>query len=181
MSTPDIAKIYGIGAEFKSVVELYEAAEKVRDRGFQFWDVYSPFPIHGMDQAQGLKRSWVSALSLIGGFTGFTTGLLLETITSVFVYPMIVNGKPFFSLPAFFPVMFELTILFTAFATVFGMLAINMLPKWYNPVFNWDRFSKVTDDSFFIVIETLDPRFDGPNTAAFLNSLGGTNITYISK
>ncbi|HSI85970.1 MAG: DUF3341 domain-containing protein [Candidatus Methylacidiphilales bacterium] len=181
MSNVDIAKIYGIGAEFKNPTALYEAAEKVRDRGFKFWDVYSPFPIHGMDGAMGLGKSWVSALSLIGGVTGFTTGLLLETITSVYVYPMVVQGKPFFSLPAFFPVMFELTILFTAFATVGGMFLINMLPRWHHPVFNWERFTKATDDGFFIVIETIDPRFDGPNTAAFLNSLGGTNITYISK
>lgn len=173
---------WGVGAEFPHARAIYHAAEKVRDRGFRWWDCYSPFPIHGMDKAMGMGKSWVSAVSLLGGATGLTTAVLLETITSVFIYPMVVQGKPFFSLPAFVPIMFELTILLTAFGTVGGMLLFNLLPRFHHPVFNWDYFEKATDDGFFIVIEACDPRAANlDNVEEFLAEIGGTNITRIPK
>ncbi len=176
-----MSKIYGVGAEFSNAHDIFEAAQKVRDKGFRWWDVHSPFPIHGMDGAMGLGKSWVSALSLAGAATGLTVAFLLETIPSVLVYPMIVQGKPYFSLPAFVPVMFEWTVLFCAFATVFGMFAINFLPRLNHPVFNWDHFAKATDDGFFIVIEAVDPRFSERDTPKFLESIGGKNVTLIPE
>jgi hypothetical protein len=175
-------RIYAVGAEFDDVASVYHAAEKVRDRGFKWWDVHTPFPVHGMDKAMGLKKSWVSGVSLAGGVTGLITAVLLQGITSVLVYPIIVQGKPYFSLPAFVPVMFELTVLLTAFGTLFGMLAFNMLPRLNHPVFNWDRFcQKATDDGFFIVIEAVDPRFSERETPLFLESIGGKNVTVIRE
>jgi hypothetical protein len=176
------AETWGIGAEFSNASAIYHAAEKIRDRGFQWWDCYTPFPIHGMDKAMGLGKSWVSALSLLGAATGLTTAVLLQTITSVYVYPMVVQGKPFFSLPAFVPIMFELTILLTAFGTVGGILLFNLLPRFHHPVFNWDYFEKATDDGFFIVIEACDPRATNfEATEQFLAEIGGKNITRIPK
>jgi hypothetical protein len=173
---------WAIGAEFPSAAAVYEAAQKVRDKGFKWWDVYSSYPIHGMDAAMGLGKSWVSAVSLAGAATGLTTAVLLETIPSVFLYPMIVQGKPYFSLPAFFPIMFELTVLFTAFATVFGMLGFNLLPRLHHPLFNWERFcQKASDDGFFIVIETADPHYNAEETPKLLASLGATNVTLIPR
>src|SRR5207244_4003898 len=100
--------------------------------GFTRWDVFSPFPIHGMNQAMGIGKSWVSAIVFCGGLTGLLTGFGLETYANIIAYPLIVQGKPttLFTIPAFFPVMFELTILFSAFAAVIGMLAMNALPRW---------------------------------------------------
>lgn len=182
-ATEDSAvEIWAIGAEFSSAADVYEAAKKIRDTGFKWWDVYSSYPIHGMDAAMGLGKSWVSAISLAGAATGLTTAVLLETIPSVFVYPLIVQGKPYFSLPAFFPIMFELTVLFTAFATVFGMLSMNLLPRLHHPLFNWERFcDKATDDGFFIVIEAADPTYSETETPKLLESLGATNITLIPR
>lgn len=175
-------EVYAIGAEFSSATQVYEAAQKVRDQGFKWWDVYSSYPIHGMDAAMGLGKSWVSAISLAGAATGLTTAVLLETIPSVFIYPMIVQGKPYFSLPAFFPIMFELTVLFTAFATVFGMFTVNLLPRLNHPLFNWQRYcDKATDDGFFIVIEVADPHYSEEETPKLLATLGGTNITLIPR
>lgn len=174
---------WGVGAEFLNARDIFHAAEKVRDRGFRWWDCYSPFPIHGMDKAMGMGKSWVSAISLLGGATGLTTAVLLETLTSVYFYPLVVQGKPFFSLPAFVPIMFELTILLTAFGTIFGMLLFNLLPRFHHPVFNWDHFCrKASDDGFFIVIEACDPL--AGNLAAveeFLKQCGGRNITRIPR
>ena len=114
--------LYGLGAEFPSAAALLEAAKKIYAHGFKKWDVYSPFPIHGMDHAMGFKRSRVSLFSLIGGFTGLTTGFVLIYYTSALNYPLIVQGKPYFALEPSLPIFFELTILLTAFGTVLGLL-----------------------------------------------------------
>jgi hypothetical protein len=174
-------KIYGLGAQFGSAAALMKAAEKIRDAGFSKWDVHSPFPIHGMDKAMGLGKSWLSTPVLIGGATGTLTATLLTFIPSWGIYPMIVHGKPtdWRTVPAFFPIMFELTVLFAAFTTVFALLIMNQLPKWYHPVFNWERFSRVTDDGFFLVIEARDSKFSETKTRALLEEIGGTHVTLI--
>lgn len=179
MSSESEPKLYALGAEFVNVGSLYHAAEKVRDKGFRNWDVHSPFPIHGMDDAMGLGRSRVSALSLLGGTIGLVTAFVMIYYTSEIDYPLIVNGKPYFALEPSFPIFFELTILFTAFFTVIGMFAMNLMPRLNHPVFNWGRFRKVTDNAFFIVIEAEDPQFDMEGTRRFLEEIGGVNITAI--
>src|SRR6187431_2164869 len=128
----DFLKVYGLGAEFDSAADLLHAAEKIRDAGFKRWDVHTPFPVHGMDKAMGLGKSWLSAPVLIGGATGTLTAILLTCIPSFAIYPLIVDGKPYnwATLPAFFPIIFELTVLFSAFTTIFTLLIMNQLPKW---------------------------------------------------
>lgn len=174
-------QVYGIGAQFASASALYHAAEKVRDKGFEKWDVFSPFPIHGMDDAMGLSRSKVSMVSLVGGCCGLLTAFALQVYTSVELYPLIVHGKPYLSLPAFFPVMFELTILFTAFATLIGMFGFNMLPRLNHPIFNWEKFSAATNDGFFLVVEAVDPKFSETETRRMLEEIGGTHVTLIHE
>jgi hypothetical protein len=179
MSEP--RKIYGLGAEFPSAGELLKAAEKIRDAGYKKWDVHSPFPIHGMDQAMGLGKSWLSAVVFGGGSSGLLTAIGLTFIPSFMLYPVIVHGKPhnFFTTPAFFPIFFELTVLFSAFAAVFSIMIFNQLPKWYHPVFNWERFKRVTNDGFFLIIEAADPRFSETRTRELLESIGGQHVTLI--
>jgi len=171
--------LYGLGAEFSSAATLLEAAKKIYAHGFKKWDVYSPFPIHGMDHAMGFKRSRVSLFSLIGGFTGLTTGFVLIYYTSALNYPLIVQGKPYFALEPSLPIFFELTILLTAFGTILGLLLLTLLPRLHHPVFNWDRFQRATDDGFFLVLEVADPKFDPTASRQLLQGMGGTHITEI--
>ncbi len=174
-------KVYGLGAEFDSSAALLHAAEKIRDAGFKRWDVNSPFPIHGMDKAMGLGKSWLSAPVLIGGTTGFITAGCLTMIPSFGLYPLIVHGKPynFFTVPAFIPIFFELTVLCSAFTAVFCIMIMNRLPAWYHPVFNWERFKRASDDGFFLVIEARDPKFHEERTRALLEEVGGSHVTLI--
>ncbi len=183
MRTPRGNKVYGMGAEYASPSALYEAAKQVRDAGFKRWDVHSPFPIHGMDDAMGLGKSWLSAAVLAGGVTGFLTAATLTFGPSSFIYPLIVHGKPrdFFTVPAFFPIMFELTVLLAAFSAFFAMLIMNGLPRWYHPVFNWKRFERATNDGFFLVIEARDPRFTEAETRRLLEQTGGQHVTLIHE
>jgi len=183
MRTPAGHKVYAMAAEYPSAAALYEAAKHVRDAGFRRWDVYSPFPIHGMDEAMGLGKSWLSGWVLFGGVSGLLTAALVEFGPSWFLYRLNVHGKPwnFFTVPAFFPIMFELTVLFGAFASFFAMLGMNGLPRWYHPMFNWERFSRVTNDGFFLAIEARDPRFTESGVRELLEKSGGQHITIVHE
>lgn len=181
MADAPLKRTHGYLAEFGSVPELYHAAEKCRDAGFRFWDTHSPFAIHGMDDAMGIKKSILSLFVLLGGITGATTAVLLQFVTQVGLYPTVVQGKPsnFFTFPAFFPVSFELTVLFSALTSVFGCMALMKLPRLHHPLFNSENFKRASDDGFFICIEQKDPQFHPEKTRAFLEELGGRNIELI--
>jgi hypothetical protein len=170
------APSYGLIATFTTTPALYHAAEQVRDAGYKNWDCITPFPVHGLDKAMGLKRSIVPRISLAGGITGFFTGMTMIWWTNQADYPLIVGGKPLFSPMFAFPVSYELTILFTAFATIGGMFILNGLPMHYHPVLKYDKIKRGMDDTFFIVIEARDPRFNLANTKALLEKAGGTDI-----
>jgi hypothetical protein len=169
-------RTYGIIAAFDTPAALFHAAEAVRDAGYKEWDCITPFPIHGLDAAMGLPRSIVPRVSLAGGLTGFCTGMSMIWYMNGFDFPLTVGGKPLFSPLFAFPVSYELTILFTAFATIGGMFFFNGLTKLYHPVLNYDRIVDAMTDRFFIVIETRDARFNAENTRAFLGRIGGQDI-----
>jgi hypothetical protein len=171
------AQPYGVIATFDTPVAVYHAAEQVRDAGYKNWDVIAPCPLHGLDKAMGLKRSVVPRISLAGGVTGFCTGMTMIWWTNAYDYPLVVGGKPFFSPMFAFPVSYELTILFTAFATIIGMFLVNGLPMHYHPVLKYPKIVRGMDDLFFIYIEARDPRFNSANTKALLAKAGGTEIT----
>jgi len=174
-------KLYGLLAEFETPHQLVEAVEKVRDQGFKKWDVHTPFPIHGMDGAMGIRGSRLPFIVLIGGLTGLVVATLMQWWTNAVDYPFIISGKPLFGLPAAFPVMFELTILLSAFAKFFGMWGLNRLPKWHNPYFKNDRFRRATQDRFFIAIEADDPKFSLDKTREMLVSLGSTAVEEVEE
>ncbi|MDQ3633423.1 MAG: DUF3341 domain-containing protein [Acidobacteriota bacterium] len=169
-------KNYGLLAEFDTTTEIVRAAELVRDAGFTKTDVFSPFPIHEMDQALGIKRTILPYMVFGGGIAGLLTGLALQYGTHVIDYPIIVGGRPFFSLPAFIPPMFELTILLAAFTAVIGMILLNGLPKPYHPVFNVPRFNLATREKFFLLIKADDPKFNYEETKSFMESLNPQEV-----
>jgi hypothetical protein len=171
----------GLLVEFEDEHALIEAAALVRARGFTRWDCHSPFPVHGIDEAMGIKQSKLPLLVIGGGFAGVGAGLLMQWWMVTVDYPYILSGKPFFSLPAFIPVMFELAILFGAFAAVFGMLFFNRLPKLYHPVFNSPRFRRASQDRFFIHIDAADPQYDAAAARAFAETLGAAHIESLEE
>jgi hypothetical protein len=166
-------------AEFDSPADLMHAAEKMRDAGYTKFDCHSPFPIHGMDAAMGLKRSPLGYIIFVLGSIGFLGMVGLTYYTNMIGYPMVISGKPYFSWQAFIPVFFAITILLSAFGAFFGMLAINQLPKLFHPIFNSERFTKVTSDGFFVTVEQDDPKFT--EAKSFLESLGGKHIEEVNN
>lgn len=176
-----MAKPYGILALFETAPDIYRAAEQVRDAGYKQWDVIAPFPVHGMDQAMGLKRSKVPLFVFAGGLIGFTTGMLMIWFMNRYDYPLVVGGMPFFSLVFPFPVAYELTILLGAFGAFFGQFITNRLPRHYHPVMNYEKFPRLLDDKFAIVIETSDPGYDSDKTRALLEKVGAKEIVEIPE
>jgi hypothetical protein len=170
------AEIYGVMAEFEDVTSVVAAAKTVRDAGFTQWDVHSPFPIHGIDKAMGVKPTILPWLVLGGGLTGLCGGLLLSWWTNAVNYPYLISGKPQWSFAANIPVIFETTVLFAALTAVFGMLILNKLPLLYHPLFKHRKFRRVTNDRFFVVIEAIDPKFSREATKAILHAAGATVI-----
>jgi len=168
--------IYGIMAEFDSATELVDAANKIREAGYTKTDAFSPFPLHEIDEALGIKRSILPYLIFGGGITGLLLGLGLVYFVHVIDYPIIVGGRPNFSLPSFIPPMYELTILFSAATAVFGMLFLNGLPSPYHPVFNVPRFALATREKFFLLIEAADPKYDYDSTRSLMESLKAQEV-----
>src|SRR6201993_3337493 len=175
------SKAYGIVGEFTNAAGVLHAAEKVRDAGFRRWDVFTPFPVHGMDKAMGLKNSRVGWFSFLGGVTGYTTGMLMIWWMNAVDYPIIIGGKPMFSPFAAFPPSYELTILFGAFGSLGGMLLLNRLPRLHLPLLKNKRFSLVTHDRFFVVIECDDPRYSENETRKLLEDLGSRHIEVVEE
>ena len=163
--------VYGLMAEFADPNALLSAARRVREAGYTKFDAFSPFPIHGLGEAIGFKERSVAKIVLTGGIIGLIAGYSLEYWTSVIAYPMNIGGRPLHSWPMFVPPAFETTILCAAISAVVGMLALNGLPQPYHPVFNAPRFSMASQDSFFLVIEADDPKFDAAETRRMLDSL----------
>jgi hypothetical protein len=168
--------IYGLLAEFDTPTQMVDAANKIREAGYTKTDAFSPFPLHEIDEALGIKRSILPLLVFGGAIAGLLTGLGLQYFVHVLEYPIIVGGRPFFSLPSFIPPAYELTILFAAFTAVGGMLLLNGLPQPYHPVFNVPRFALATREKFFLLIETRDSKFDYEETKSFMQSLNPQEV-----
>jgi hypothetical protein len=172
---------YGILAEFDNPAATMHAAEKVRDAGYRRWDVFSPYPVHGMDSAMGLKNSKVGWFSFTGGVLGYTTGMLMIWFLNAVDYPIIVGGKPMFSPFGAFPPSYELTILFGSFGALLGMLFLNRLPRLHHPLLKHGRFAQATHDRFYVVIETTDPKYSESETRRLLESAGSAHIELVEE
>jgi hypothetical protein len=170
------AKKFGLLAEYDTPAAVFKACEKIRDAGYKRWDSHTPFPVHNLDKAMGLKPSVLPFIVFACGMTGAACGLLLQWWSSTIAYPLVIAGKPLFSFQANVPVTFELGILFSAFGAVFGMLGLNKLPQFYHPLFNVARFARATDDRFFIAIEASDPKYDLDKTRKLLESTGSVKV-----
>jgi hypothetical protein len=173
-----------IVAEFDTAHDVLHAAEKVRDAGYQKWDTHTPFPVHGMDKAMGLGDSRLGWIVICCAITGLSGAVLMMHWMNGVDYVLIVGDKPGGApgtLPSMVPIMFELTVLLSAFGAVLGMLGLNRLPQHNHPVFESDRFRAATDDKFFISIEADDPKFDVDKTRALLEKAHAAHVEVVEE
>lgn len=170
------ARLYGLLAEFETPDALLLAAQKAYATGYRKMDAYSPYPVEGLAEAIGFEKTRVPLVVLIGGIAGGLTAYAMQYYSAVWDYPLNVGGRPLHSWPAFIPITFELTVLFAAFAAVFGMLLMNGLPKPYHPVFNVPEFKLASQTRFFLCLEDDDSQFRPAETRSFLEALGALAV-----
>jgi len=166
-------------AEFGSAAELMRAASQVRDAGYRHFDCHSPFMIAGLTEAMGVKRSYLGFI--VGAFAAVAVvgAYALQWWPSAVNYPLVISGKPNNSFQAWVPITFALTVLVSAFASFFGMLSLNKLPRYHHPLFLSERFARFGDNGFFISVASTDTRFDLEKTRVFLESIGGKSLEVV--
>jgi len=173
--------LYGLLAEFPGPTELVEAARRAHEEGYRRVDAYSPFPVDGLAEALGFHRTGMPLVMFLGGLTGAVAGYLMQWWIAAVDYPLNVGGRPLNSWPLFVPVVFEMTVLISALAGVFGLLGLCGLPMPYHPLFNAPRFALASRDRFFLCIESSDPRFDRDATRRFLEALRPREISEVPR
>lgn len=172
------ARVWGALGEFDTPAALLKGAERVRDARVKRWDCYSPFPVHGLNLAMGLRPSRVSWIVGTCGFIGASGALLLQWYLSAVNYRIVVHGKPFWAWEQFMPITFELGVLLAGFGALLGMLALNALPRLHHPLFSSDRFLRASDDGFFIAIE-VGPDMDADRAQRLLREAGAGVIEIV--
>ena len=171
-----MAKRAGVLGIFSNSESLLKAMKEVHGANYASIDAFTPYPVHGLDDAMGIKRSFLPYITFVFGATGTCLAFALQYWTSAVDWPIIVGGKPFNSWPAWVPVMFEVTILLAGISTVFGMFAINRLPnltkKTFDPRLTVDRFAILIEDA----VASGRKKFDVSEAKAFLEKNGAQEV-----
>jgi len=168
-------------AEYETPDGCADAAAKLRDAGYTKFDAHTPYPVHGMDAAMGLRDTPLGWIVLVMGMTGCLAGYLMMFWMNGIDYPLVIGGKPPDAIPSMVPVMFEMTILLSAFGAVFGLFGLCQLPRHHHPIFNSDRFARATDDHFFISVDASDPKFDLKKTRLLLEGTAPAHLELVEE
>lgn len=169
-------KLWGLAGEFSEVDRFLRAVEEVRKAGYVYFDAHSPIPVHGLDEAMEIRPSRLPKAVFVGGLLGCLGGLVLQWWTNAIDYPFRISGKPLFALPPAIPVVFELTVLFSAVGAVLLLFVANRQPELYHPLFALPAFAGATDDRFFVVLEARDPKFDEKAAKELLLQAGAVAV-----
>ena len=172
---------YGVLARYENPGTLVRACEQIRDAGYTKWDAHTPFPVHGLDRAMGMKDTPLPWIVLILGLSGAAGAMLMQWWVAVKAYPLVISGKPLFSWQAFVPVTFEVGVLMGALGAVFGVFALSRLPMHWHPLFSSKEFERASDDAFFISVESWDPKFDEGATRTLLERAGAVHIETVRQ
>jgi len=175
------AVVYGVLAEFANPADLAHAAENVRDAGYRNWDVYSPFPVHGMEEAMGQTPTKLPILVACLGLTGVFIGFAFQYFVRHVEYPLVHQGKPTDSWQVLVPVTFEIGVAFTAFSALIGMFVFNALPRWNHPLLRSERFLGVSDDKFVIAIEAIDEKFEPHGVRSMFEKAGAIAVELVEE
>ncbi len=171
---------WGLVGFVETAPHIYRTCEALRDAGYKKFDAHTPFPVHGLEHAMGLKPSRLPWIVLVCGTLGALSALAMMIWMNVIDYPMNIGGKPFLTIPSYVPITFELTILFSAIGTFFGNWGLSKLPRYYDPVMRHSSFHRATDDRFFVSVEAADPNFELARTRALLENLGVKDVEEVA-
>jgi mono/diheme cytochrome c family protein len=175
-------RTFAVVGLFDSTQKLLQAIPRVRAFSVGRLEAYTPYPVHGIDAALGLRRSPLAGMVLVAGIIGAITALLFQWWTAAADYPIVVGGKALFSWQAFVPIMFEVTVLFATFTAGLGMLfLLNRLPFFGHPLLASKAIAAVTRDKFALAIEAEDEAFDVEAAKTALTTVGATGIEVLTS
>ena len=174
-----VGRTYVLG-QFPTGEALVDACYKVREKGFDTIDTHSPYPLHGGDEALGLRRSRVPRIALAGGLTGMFGGYLMMVYMNAINWPINVGGRPAHAPPSFIPITFETTVLLSSLSIFFGLLTLMRLPQPYHAVFENDAFRSAVNDGFWMSV-ALPAGSDGKNASAVLSQLGAKDVSVVTE
>jgi hypothetical protein len=172
--------VFGLMAEFDRPERLIEAVRRTRTAGFERIDAHTPFPVEGLAEEIGFRDGRVPWLTLAGGIVGAGAGYALQVFTNL-SFPIDVGGRPLIAPAAFMLITFELMVLFAVLFAIGGMLACNHLPRLNHPLFDVDTFRLASNDKFFLVVLSNDPKFDPQRTDFFLRSLHPVRVDLVGR
>ncbi len=173
-------KLYGVTALYDTPDKIINASKKIKRAGYKKFDINTPYPIHGMDSAMGLKSSWLGYVTIIAGLSGAIFILLFMWWALSVNYPLIIGGKPFFALPAYIPITFETTVLFATVTTAIVMIIVLFnFPNHNHPLHDSEYMKNVSVDKYGVVVEAADPLFDQNKVLDFLKELGAIETELI--
>ena len=169
----------GLLGDFYQPADAISAAERVRDAGWTHFDMLTPFPIHGMEDAMGQKRSWIPWATLGLGLLGIATAQALQNYVMVYDWPMNFGGKPHAAWPSFVPITFELMVLLAAIGS--AIIAIVAGKKDTVPQPPNTLKTGATGDRFVLWISATDPKWQAESAQAFVRSLGAGDVRLVSE
>ncbi len=172
-------KHFGVIGDFDTPEDLLRAIRTARAAGYTKMEAYSPFPVHGVDEALGEPRSPLGKIVMVCGLTGLALAVALQWWTGAVDYKLVIAGKPLFAVEPSVPIMFELSVLLAAFAAVLGMFHLNRLPTYYHSFFNYSRSAGASNDRFLLAVEAADPRFNADQVKNFLDSCGSRHTELV--
>lgn len=171
-----LTPVFGLMAEFETPQQILAATRRAREAGYRDMDAYSPYTVDGLAAELGLPRTRVPFVVFLAALVGAAIGFFMQYYTMAVDYPLNVGGRPTNSWPVFIPITFEVMVLVSGFAALFGMLFLNGLPRPHHPVFNVSRFERASQDRFFLCIEATDPQFELEATRQFLADLQPADV-----
>lgn len=173
-----MANANGVIAVFNNEHDLLKVARAAREqKNFKNYDTFSPYPVHGMDDAMGLKRSWLPYVTFIGGSVGLAIAVGLQVWTSAFDWPINIGGKPLISFPAFVPIMFELTVLIGGLSTVAALVAACVLRKHKTGILH----PGITNDKFVIFVPSTEHNYNEGDVKSFLQGFQPEEVTSVTE
>lgn len=171
---------FAVIGDFDTPEDLLRAIRAARAAGYSRMEAFSPFPVHGVDEALGEPRSPLGRIVIVCGLAGLAAAVLLQWWTGAVNYRLVIAGKPLFALEPSVPVMFELSVLLSAFGAVLGMFHLNRLPTYYHPFFNYSRHAGASNDRFLLAVEACDPKFRAEEVKLFLDSCGSRHTEVVA-
>jgi hypothetical protein len=163
--------LFGLMAEFETAQDVLQATQRAWQAGYRRMDAYTPYPVEGLAQVLGHRKTVIPSVVLVAGLVGGAIGFFMQYWSMAVDYRFNSGGRPYNSWPVFIPVTFELLILVGSLAAFLSVLFLNGLPRPNHPLFNVPEFARASQDRFFLCIEAADAHFEMEKTSAFLAGL----------